>query len=315
MKKLTILLLTLLLATTAVKAQLGTPLSQFSGNQMLYNPAYAGVYEILTLNLSMRQQWTGILDAPRIINFNGHLPLQKDRHALGFIYTREELGPLASNHVYGNYTYKVYTGEGVLNLGFQAGIVNNGVDWHKFTEDGVDDWTDPALFAPSSTKFDMNVGLFYLNPNYYFGISARHITRPEFGSTVKIDEQIWYSRMTTHWFLIAGYHYDFDDVWSIRPELLIRYAHNTPFSTDIGAHLYFTNDYSLGVKYRTGMKALSFVAKSMFFNHFRFGYSYDIYLGPIKQLQSGSHEIMINYYIKDIWRDKKWEKERRMLWH
>jgi type IX secretion system PorP/SprF family membrane protein len=313
MKKL-IILLTLLLATTAVQAQLGTPLSQFSGNQMLYNPAYSGVYEMLTLNLSMRQQWTGLQGSPRIINFNAHVPLKKARHALGLLYTREELGPLASNHAYGNYTYEMYTGQGKLNFGLQAGVVNNAVDWSRFIEGSVDDWTDPGLFTPGSTKFDMNVGIFYLNPAYYFGISARHVTRPKFGDDVSINDTTWYSRMSTRWFLIAGYHYDFENQLSIRPEMMLRYVHNTPLSVDFGAHLYFTNDYSIGVNYRTGMKAMSFIAKAMLMNNFRIGYSYDIYLGPIKQLQSGSHEIMINYYIRDIWWDKK-EERGRMLWH
>jgi len=292
-------------------AQLGTPLSQFSGNQLLFNPAYAGVYEMLTMNLSLRQQWTQLPGAPRILNFNGHSLVGKSRQALGLAYTREEYGPIVGNYVYGNYSYRIYTRNGALNFGLQAGILNNVIDWNKF-KDGVEDPTDPGWMEDrTTTRFDANVGVFYMTDNYYVGFSAKHITRPKFDNTVIRDtanrEISWYSQMPTDWYLIAGFRHHFDDLWSIRPELLVRYVHTVPLSVNVGAYMYFTNNYSFGANFMTGQRAVSFVAKAMMTNNFRIGYSYDIYFGPVSALQRGSHEIMINYYIRGI----PWDKHSR----
>jgi len=293
-------------------AQIGTPLSQFSGNQLLFNPAYAGVYEMLTMNLSLRQQWTQLPGAPRILNFNGHSLIRQSKQAIGLVYTREEYGPIVGNYVYGNYAYRLYTRNGALNFGLQAGILNNVIDWNKFDEYGVDDPTDPGFGTDrSTTRFDLNVGAFYMSDNYYVGFSAKHITRPKFDNTIIRDtagrDADRYSQMPTDWYLIAGSRFHLDDLWSIRPELLVRYVHTVPLSVNVGAYMYFTNDYSFGVNFMTGQKAVSFVAKAMITNNFRIGYSYDIYMGQVSPLQRGSHEIMINYYIRGV----PWDKHSR----
>jgi type IX secretion system PorP/SprF family membrane protein len=297
-------------------SQLGTPLSQFSGNQITFNPGYAGIYEMLTLNLSMRHSWIQLPGSPRIINFNGHVPIQRAQHSLGWIYQREEWGPLAGNFGYGNYAYKLYTRHGILNFGLQGGFVHHSVDWTKFGEDDVehrdDIWFDPDGTGHSRfTKFDANVGVFFLTPTYYVGLSGKHLTNPKFEKR-KVGDVEWYSQMPMQWYLIAGYHYDFDDYWSLRPEVFLRYVHNTPLSANIGLHGYYRNDFSFGINYITGQKAMSFSVRALLTSYMRVGYSYDVYWGPIKPFQRGSHEIMLNYYIRDIWRDKK--NLERFLW-
>jgi type IX secretion system PorP/SprF family membrane protein len=295
-------------------AQLGTPLSQFSGNQIAFNPGYAGIYEMLTLNLSVRKSWVQVPGSPSIISFNGHAPFSNERHSLGWVYRREEFGPLTENSGYGNYAFKVYMKQGILNFGVQAGFVNQSVIWTKVKP--VDDPSD-VLYDPdntgrsNSTKFDAGTGIFFLTPDYYVGISARHISNPKFDRE-QIKDLDWYSQLPVNWFLVAGYHYDFDDYWSIRPELFMRYVHHTPLSVDVGLHAYYMNNYSLGVNYMTGQKQISFCARAMLTHNLRVGYSYDIYFGRVRPFQRGSHEIMISYYIKDIWWEKK--NTERLLW-
>ena len=290
-------------------AQLGTPLSQFSGNQTLYNPAYAGAYEMLAMNLSLRQQWTQFPGAPRIINFNAHSPIQRSRQAVGLVYTRQEWGPLVGNYVYGNYAHRIYVGQGVLKFGLQAGILNRVTNWNLFDEFGVDDPTD-ITFDPDgtgrsvATKFDAGLGVFFMTENYYVGASAKHITRPKFDH-VRINDTNWHSQMPVDWFFMAGYRHHFNDMWSVRPEVLVRYIPTVPVSVNVGMHMYFTNNYSFGANFMTGQRAVSFMAKAMITDNFRVGFSYDVYFGQVQSFQRGSYEIMVNYYIRDILWDRR----------
>jgi hypothetical protein len=88
--------------------------------------------------------------------------------------------------------------------------------------------------------------------------------------------------------------------WSFRPEVFLRYVYTAPLSVNVGAHAYYDNRYSVGINFLTGQKGISFQAKATITDQFRIGYSYDVFYGPIKPYQHGSHEISINYLIKDM---------------
>jgi type IX secretion system PorP/SprF family membrane protein len=315
MKNKIFILATALIVSATGFAQTGAPLASFSGNQILYNPGYAGIYEMMVANLTYRNQWGGFSGSPTLLSLNAATPIQNQRHSLGLIYQREEWGPNAGNYVYGNYAFKVYTKHGVLNFGVQPGLLNYSTNWSKFgtEEDGyVQHWDDDGLFTRAQTRFDLNTGVFFLHPSWYAGVSAKHVTAPKFDKITIDDERRW-SRVHSDWFLIAGYHFDFNENWSIRPEAQWRYVYRAPNSVDIGAHVYYMNDFSLGANFSTGMKTLDLNARAMISRHLRIGYSYGIPFGRIANHQRGSHEIMINYYFWDIWWDT--HNMERLQWH
>jgi type IX secretion system PorP/SprF family membrane protein len=312
--KISILITTICISATSF-AQLSTPLSQFSGNQMFFNPGYAGIYEMFTMNLTYRKQWVGLPGTPEILNFNANTPIKNQRHSVGGVFQREIWGPITANFIYGNYAYKVYTQHGVLNFGLQAGLINQGINWDLFCEECVDDRNDPWFgVTTANTMFDANVGVFFLTPTYYVGLSAKHITAPKY-DRMRLEDggTEWYSQLAREFFFIAGYHYDFDNTWSVRPELITRFVENIPVSVNLGAHAYYLNDYSLGANVSTGMKAVTLTARAMLTHNLRIGYSYDMYWGDIGPQQRGSHEIMLNYYLRDLlWGTKNTE---RLIWN
>jgi len=311
MKKYTLIIALTAICTTAGFAQLNLPVAQYTNNQIIFNPGYAGVYDILAVNLSVRKTWVGIPGSPSLINLNGHAPFKNERHALGFVYQRVQMGPLIGNFGYLNYAHKINFRSSFLSLGVQAGFINSVIDW-----DQIDVVTHPDDIAlrdgrTSTTSFDLNLGAYYQAPMFYVGFSMKHLTHPKFHSIHDpISGDDWYDRQRIQTYLIAGVNIPVADDWSLRPEMLLKYNRYESTSITIGAHAAYQNRFFIGAGVRTGQRAISLMAKGDLSEQFRIGYSYDIHYGRIGSFQRGSHEISVNYHIP------VWKKERTvtLLW-
>jgi type IX secretion system PorP/SprF family membrane protein len=302
-------IITLFIVTTVVGitgyAQLGTPLSQFSGNQMVYNPGYAGIYDLVSINLSVHKSWFGFKDSPQMINLNGHSPFSNQKHAWGWVFQNDSWGPLTGSFIHGNYSYKMYLHNGVLSLGFQGGCMVHTVNWDAV--EYVENPEEDPFFEGGRTheiEFDASVGIYYLAPQWYLGFSVMHLNNPKYGN-IKINDVNWYSQMRSQFIMTAGINVPVSYNWSLRPQVFLRYVKTTPLSVNVGAHAYYDNRYSVGINFMTGQKGISFQAKAMITDQLRIGYSYDVFYGPIRPYQHGSHEISVNYLIKDVWKNAR----------
>lgn len=294
----------------SVFGQLGTPLSQYSGNQIVYNPGYAGMFDLLSINLSVHQSWVGLRGAPRMVNFNGHAPFKNKKHAWGWTYQHEKWGNLRGNMVYGNYAYKVYLHRAVLNLGVQAGVFHHQIDW-----DAIEYVTHPedrtlGKGKTADIRFDANVGAYYMTANWYMGVSALHLNQPKY-NIYELEGDRWYSQRRTQYFLMGGYNMDVDEDWSLRPEVFMRYVETAPMSVNVGAQLFYQKDYGIGVTYMSGQQTVSFSMKIGLAKGLRIGYSYDVMFGVLRPYQKGSHEISVNYTTRS-WKDK--DETADVLW-
>lgn len=303
MKK-TLIIASLLFISVQGFCQSATPLAQYSGNQIIYNPGYAGIYDVLSANLSVRKSWAGLKRSPSLISFSAHAPFQKEQHALGFVFQREQFGVMAANVTNVTYSHKIYFSNSILNLGVQAGLLNMVTDWDKI--EFVMHPEDPGLGEgrQSVARFDANFGAYFQADKLYLGLSAKHLTAP-IVDKLRIGDDEWYSQMRRQFFFIGGYSIALNERWDVRPEMLVKYEHTVPTTVHAGALLVFENQFFLGGAYSTGQKTLHITAKAQLLPNLRFGYSYDVHFGRIRSFQSGSHEISINYLIRDLWESSK----------
>jgi type IX secretion system PorP/SprF family membrane protein len=307
----------LLFATIVANGQTGTPLAQYSGNQIIYNPAYSGAYDVTAINLSMKKLWVGLPGSPSLISLNAYTPLQRERHAIGMIIQRAEWGALTEFKVHANYAHKIpLADEHSLSLGLQAGLLNYVTDWDKI--EYVADWNDRALGEgrQQTYTFDLNLGAFYLTPQWYAGFSVKHLTQPKFDKLIdSLGNTNWYSQTRSQFFLIGGYNYQIDDDWMLRPEVLMRYVHTTPFTAHIGLFTSYQGKYLVGVQWKSS-KTITFTARMDFMEHFQIGYTYEISYGIVSAFQKGSHEISLSYRINDYWGRKEYHQfSHRNFWY
>ena len=283
-------------------AQLGTPLTQYSGNQLLFNPAVAGLGDVLAVNLSVRKQWIQIPWSPSLMSLNAHMPFKNQRHALGMVLQREEWGPMSGNFGYANYAYKMEIHGNILSLGLQAGFYNSVVDWTKIEH--VPEPGDPTLGKnrQANTNLDVNVGLYWLTQGYYLGFSAKHLAPPKIDFTRDtFSNGGWYPHMSTQFYLMSGYEIPLQNDWKLRPEWLFRYVHRTPMAINVGMHAVYMNRYSLGTNLQTGQNTISFTVRGFVTDYLRIGYSYNLYFGAIQAAQQGTHEISMTYLHNQLW--------------
>jgi len=292
-------------------AQLGIPLALYSGNQIVYNPGYAGVYNLLSVNMSANKSWIGLPGSPSVINFNGHSPFTNQKHAYGWVFNREEWGPLCGNSVYANYSHKVYLESGVLNMGVQAGLLHHQVNWNKI--EFVENWDDPHLGQgiEHSASFNAGVGFYYLASNWYLGVSAMDLMKPKY-RTYGVNGDRWYAQVESKYFLMGGINLEMNETWSVRPEVFVRYtATANPVTANVGLHMFYQHRIGAGVMLRTGQSAVNFNLHFQATDNLRIGYSYGVTYNTIGAHQRGSHEIQISY-VKNVWQTE--DKTAELLW-
>ena len=304
MKKHIILLIALMVAISTTKSQTATPMAQYAGNQLIYNPGFAGAHDLFSMNLSFKTLWMGVPNSPTLVSFNMHAPFINQRNALGFIFQRESFGPQAVNLVNLTYAYNIrLDGVSFLSLGVQAGLFNTVTDWGMV--DRVRDRDDPFYGAGerwTSNRFDLGLGAYFQAPDFYIGLSARHLTAPRFDE-VRIAEtgEVYYSRIRRQFFLMGGYNFMINNAFDLRPRVLMRYKHNVPFTFSAGVDLVYANRFSFGVNVMTGLPTVTLAASAEVLDGLRIGYAFDMNFGAIRQFQRGSHEIFISYFMS-VWR-------------
>jgi type IX secretion system PorP/SprF family membrane protein len=297
-----ILLIILVILGSCGFAQLGVPLSQYSGNSLAYNPAYAGLDSDLSANLSVRRQWVQLPDAPSLLSFNVHAPFENPNHAWGVVFQRETWAALSGNFGYLNYAYNLFFHEeSLISFGLQAGIYNHALDWSRIEH--IVHPEDPIVKEgrTQQTKLDVNFGAYYLTSSYYVGFSVKHLSPPKFSFGKELENETWYPHMGTQFFLTGGMLIQLEDeYWSLRPELLLRYVSHTRPTVNVGLLAGFQGRYFFGMNYQTGQHTVSFSVRGLHVSGLRFGYSYDMHLGAIRTAQSGSHEISAGYMFNNL---------------
>ena len=99
MKKLSLLVLFVVLCAEFANAQQDPQYTQYMYNMNVVNPAYAGSKESLSLTALYRNQWSGFEDAPVTFTFSAHSPIS-DKIGLGLSAIKDELGPISETNVF-----------------------------------------------------------------------------------------------------------------------------------------------------------------------------------------------------------------------
>ena len=298
-----ILQITLMIVGSCAFAQLGTPMLQYYGNQLLFNPAYAGTNDyVLQTSLSVRKQWLQLPGSPTLVSLNAHAPFNDKRHAWGAVIQNETYGPLSRTLGYANYSYNLLLGAGVLRLGLQAGFQNHALNWNKI--EYFRHPNDPELRTGTTgrTNFDVNVGAYFSTLDYYVGFSVKHLAPPKLNfDRNQLSSERWYPHPATQFFLNGGTNFNVAFDWSVKPEVILQYTSTSTLSVNIGAYAGYQHRYFFGINYQTVQNSLNFSLRGFVMENLQVSYSYGIYLNAFQVANHGSlHEISAIYRYKPI---------------
>lgn len=289
--------------------------TKYKFNALIFNPAYAGSNEHLSLNLIHRQQWVGLDGSPKTQSLTAHTPLKNERVGLGATILNDRVGATARFEFNTAYAYiaKLKNG-GTLAIGIQGGFTNWHSDWFEVVvEHGTDE-----VFREANTVWAPNfgAGIYYHTKTFYAGFSAPRLIEYKLSKQDRTNID-FAGRNFRHYYATVGAVFPFDDDRVVfRPSVLIKstgllssFRTNTdlqnigsPTGLDIDAGLFFNQTFGVGVAFRTALelRKSSFDSADLWAawqlsNGMRLGFAYDMTLSQLRKVSSGSFELMLGY--------------------
>ena len=263
--------------------------SQFMFNKLTVNPGYAGSREVLSADVSYRNQWLGIDGAPKTFSFSMHAPLRDNHVALGGYIYSDQIGPEVNQGALLTYAYRISLPKGKLSFGLQGGVKYMNIDWAMIKVE------DPDLTFQGDLKNkiipDANFGIYYYTNHWFAGISSKQLLQNEYG-LVTVDGKQIYSKLLRHYYGIGGVAVPVSDRVIFKPSVLVKYVKDAPWQMDLNASMLLNDLLCLGMTYRTNGD-LVFLTEIIFGGKYRLGYSYDVNVKDRIHYNSGSHEIRL----------------------
>ncbi len=275
--------------------------TQFMYNKLAINPAYAGYQKGVALTGIYRNQWIGLLGAPKTQAFSFQAPLKSQKVGLGFNIVRHEIGISESLTLDGIYAYKISLGKGTLQLGVQGSARNLKVDYTNSSvitiqniniDNGVQGGVDTKSF------FNVGAGLYYHTDQFYFGLSAPRMIAADIDFD---DNDLFIDRETQHFFGMAGFVLNVNKDIAFVPQLLVKYERNAPLDIDLNASLRFFDKFTFGSTFRMGGslpsvgESIDVLFSAKVTNSMMLGFAYDFTLSELRNYSNGSLEIVARY--------------------
>jgi len=278
-----------------VSAQQHPIFTQYMFNGLIINPAYSGSHESIMLTSSIRRQWTGIQGAPTTEVFSAHSPIKLSRSAAGLVFTHDGLGVTHQYMFYGTYAYRIPLSEHAkLAVGGQAGMTYykaNYSDLDVVTPTGTPDPT----FAGNDGRVlpNLGIGIYYSNRRAYVGLSLPTLINNKWNN----QEPLLAARQARHYFLSGGYVFDLGTNFKLKPNVLLRWVEGGPFQYDLNMNLLVKETVWVGVSYRM-QDSIDGLVQWNINKQMSLGYSYGYPTSSLSSFQSGTHEFVVNYRLR-----------------
>lgn len=288
MKYLKATLFLVILKQTIAFGQLDPLNSQYLSNQTLINPAYVGVHDFFLGMLSSRGQWVGIDGAP----FTNTLSVSSsfnDQMGAGLLLINDNFGINHEIEVNLQYSYKVNWMNHSLSFGLQTGWGQQSVNFSELSLEG----NDPNIPNSSSSVSTQNfgTGLFLNHEKYYVGVSVPRILKVNLAP--ENAKEALYKR---HYYLSAGYVFDYISHIKIKPSILVRAVETEQVFVDINGQIIFNDVVWLGVSL-TNFNAAGFNFQYVE-GDARFGYAFQLPINNLASASFGTHELMLAFDIE-----------------
>lgn len=298
----------LLLSVLNAQAQQVPLYSQYVLNGFLFNPAMAGAAGYSTVNLTAREQWVGIQDAPSTYALSFHTKIMPNSYVRrkkpirrkfnfgftsgkvgigGYVFT-DHNGALGRTGMRFTYAYHLYNKSDGSQLSFGVSLVGYQM---KFNEDKIRprDPDDNTWIAARESIFipDADVGIYYSARNYFAGFSVDQLLESiiKFGGN-GYDQY----KLDRNYYLFGGYDFELSSTVILTPSALLKFAQNGAFQGDLRAKVIFNQRYWGALAYRTGHAII--LSGGLSIDRYVFGYAFDISMSNIMRRSFGSHEFM-----------------------
>lgn len=275
-------------------AQQNPLFTQYMFNGLVINPAYTGSHESMTATAAVRSQWNGLRGAPETQVASIHSPLKLSRSAAGAMFVHDKVSVINQYMVYGTYAYRIPVSKhGKLSVGAQAGVTYyqaNLSDLNIITQNNQQD----LIFAQNETRVlpNLGIGAYYYSKKSYVGLSLPTLINNRWNNQNENTK----ARQKRHYFLSAGHVFTLNRSLKLKPNVLLKWVEGGAFQYDLNANMLIQETLWVGVSYR--MKdSVDGLLELNISNHLSLGYSYGYPISSLAAVQTGTHEVVLNYRI------------------
>ena len=299
MKKTFFLVLAFVFSGVVYSQQL-PQLTQFTDNNYVLNPAFAGMENYYQVKTSIRNQWSGISDAPSttILSIYGQ---QEESVGLGGIIFNDQFGPTSRTGGAISYAYHLSLNQKIkLSLALSGGFTQFKIDKNGWN---VANPNDPLTQGDVvvETVPDATFGFNFYSSNWYFGIAIPQLLTSNLNL---LDDNLANSlteeqsgNLSRHLYVMGAYKYIANKKWEIEPSFLLKSVEPTPAQLDFALRGIYDKKIWFGGNFRSTGDIGAIFGYSVN-DRYVIGYSYDILNSELADYSSGSHEFMLAIKLK-----------------
>lgn len=267
---------------------------QYVMNMHTINPAYVGMWDQASLEVSTRISWVGMNKSPLSQQFSYHAPIIEQKSGWGLNLRNMNIGREKQLFLTGDYSYQVrFDLNHYLRFGLRGGIVNfdNSMSEYQLDPDRIPDMeftTDVSMFFMSI----IGLGAVFYNENYFISLSIPQVIN----NTFNADPSVYSSTREFETAYLAGGHvFKMAKSVRLRPNLLVIGTMNKPLYFDASVLVYLPSELQLGLSARSNGE-LCFSGQYSLRNGLRIGYAADYALvQDIRKYQMGTYELVVGY--------------------
>ena len=287
------IILFLFLNIHKIRAQQEINFSQYMLNSQLFNPAFFGLEENLTISSLNSLQWLGFEGNPTTNSILLDAKL-KNNLGIGMELISDKIGPTSSNFIAINAAYhlKLNKNSQKLSLGIKVSGNDHNISLNSMS---FDDTTDPNARTKDSYFIpNIGFGLHYYSDKFYLAFSIPYFFEPK-----TINKK-------RHYYVSGGFKKELNKKLIINPNFLFKKAANTPTSIDVSTMIFYENLFWFGINYGASENGfitpsdsggnLSFISGFKLIPSLSIGYSVTSQIGNwTGSANSRSHEIYIKF--------------------
>lgn len=299
MRKFILSLVLLLICNESFTQQL----PQFTSYQLspfLYNPAFSGVDGTTQLNAVIRNQWSGVREAPQTDVLSGYGLLRNEKMGLGATAFKDVAGADSRRGVTLSYSYHLRLKNHInLSMGLSAGFLQYRLDHTIINpyDDGDPVFNNPIL---SSVVPTAKFGAYLYADNFYISFALPQILSSVF--TVKDQYNnisLLEGGLTNHIFIGAGYVKYLNKIFSVEPSILFMLSPPAPASIELMTKVSYKNFLWTALSYRYNDAACIYIGVDID-DRLYVGFAHDFITSGLSKVSTGTNEFKIGYKFNKV---------------
>lgn len=264
--------------------------TQYMFDPYLINPSMLATTRKSEVNLLYRQQWTGIEDGPKTLQFDFQHAIN-NRMAFGINIYDDKTVLLSRTSVMATFGYRVpLAKEHILSFGLSGGFNSNRITLEDVPSIDIN---DPVLLNSSANNFSFD-GQFGVNYNFRNLVVGFSLVRLVDNKTFS-EEQLQKPEFNElkNKIIFAGYKFYFSETFSLQPNFLYRFTADNLNFYETSAVFSYKEMISVGGGYRENYGPTAIARVTI--KDLQVGFAYDLPSTKAEVSTGGTNEIQLKW--------------------